>query len=129
MISVSDSAIYAFLPFVVLVAVGIGVGVVFWQRVATRRVLAGRRVVQADVATPPRDRPTWRRPWWGNPWLWVAVCGVFVVLGVVVWPWLFGGTVVVLPFAWVWRPRREATIDPRTNGHARRGDTGSFTGT
>jgi hypothetical protein len=98
--------------------------------VATRRVLAGRRVVEADLAAPPRDAPAAPgRRWWGNPWLWVAVCGVFAVLGVLVWPGLFGGTVVFLPFVWVWRPRREPKLDPHTNGHGRRGDTGSFTGT
>jgi hypothetical protein len=128
--ALSDAAVYAWLPFVVVVALGIGVGLVFWQRVMTRRVLAGRRIVEPDLAVPPRDAPAGpRRPWWGSPWLWLGVCGVFVVLGVVVWPGLFGGTVVFLPFVWVWRPRRQPAPDPRTNGHSRRGDTGSFTGT
>jgi hypothetical protein len=127
-VALSDASIYAFLPFVVVVALGIGVGVVFWQRVATRRVIAGRRVVEPDLATPARDAQLPGRPWWANPWLWLVVCVAFVLLGVVVWPWLFGGTVLFLPFVWVWRPRREPRVDPRTNGHGRRGDTGSFTG-
>jgi hypothetical protein len=129
-VALSDASFYSFLPFVVLIALGIGVGVVFWQRVSTQRVLAGRRMVEADLAAPPRDAPARPgRPWWGNPWLWLVVCGVFVVLGLVVWRGLFGGTVVFLPFVWIWRPRRAPVVDPRTNGHSRRGDTGSFTGT
>jgi hypothetical protein len=59
------------------------------------------------------------RPWWGNPWLWVGVSAVFVVLGIFVWPGLFGGVVLFLPFVWVSRPR-PPEMDPRTNGHSRR---------
>jgi hypothetical protein len=58
------------------------------------------------------------RPWWGNPLLWLTVCVVFVLLGVFVWPGLFGGMFLFLPFVWVWRPRRPPPIDPRSNGHA-----------
>ena len=29
-----------------------------------------------------------------------------VVLGIYVWPGLFGGTLLLLPFVWVRRPRR-----------------------
>jgi hypothetical protein len=60
------------------------------------------------------------RPWWGNPLLWLTMCVVLVVLGVFVWPGLFGGMFLFLPFVWVWRPRRQPPVDPRTNGHARR---------
>ena len=59
------------------------------------------------------------RPWWANPLLWLTVCVVFVLLGVFVWPGLFGGMFLFLPFVWVWRPRRPPPVDPRTNGHAR----------
>jgi hypothetical protein len=59
------------------------------------------------------------RPWWRNPLLWLTVCVVFVLLGVFVWPWLFGGMFLFLPFVWVWRPRRSPPVDPRTNGHTR----------
>jgi hypothetical protein len=62
------------------------------------------------------------RPWWGNPWLWVGVSAVFVVLGIFVWPGLFGGVVLFLPFVWVSRPRAP-DMDPRSNGHSRRHDT------
>jgi amino acid transporter len=61
------------------------------------------------------------RPWWTNPLLWLAVGVVFVVLGVFVWPGLFAGTLIVLPFVWFWRPRRPPPVDPRTNGHAKTG--------
>ena len=40
---------------------------------------------------------------------------------------LFGGAFIVLPFVWIWRPRREPKMDPRTNGHTSR-DAGTFTG-
>ena len=44
---------------------------------------------------------------------------VWSLLGVFVWPGLFGGMFLFLPFVWVWRPRRPPPVDPRTNGHAR----------
>jgi hypothetical protein len=63
------------------------------------------------------------RSWWGSPWLWLFLCAVFLVLGVWVWPYLFGGVFVFLPFVWVSRPRGDP-MDPRTNGHAK-GDRGN----
>lgn len=107
---------------VVASAAAVGVAIVLRRRVD---VPAGR-IVEPDLAAPPRDAPPPGRPWWGNPWLWLVVAGAFLVLGVVVWPGLFGGTFVFLPFVWVWRPRRRRTVDPRTNGHGSRGDAGTF---
>jgi hypothetical protein len=46
-----------------------------------------------------------RRPWWGNPLIWLAVSAVFLVLGIFVAPHFLGGTVIFLPFLWIW-PRR-----------------------
>jgi hypothetical protein len=116
-------SIYAILPFVTIAALGLGFLVVFRQRAAARRAL--------PPAAPPLPRaPRGRqpdRPWWGNPWLWVGVCAVSIVLGLFVWPGLFGGVVVVLPFVWIGRPRHEPRMDPRTNGHTSR-DAGAFTG-
>jgi hypothetical protein len=105
------------LPLVVLIALA-GAFVLMLRRRAW--MPAADRVAEPDLATPPADSPAAGRPWWGNPWLWVAVCGVFVVLGLFVWPWLFGGTFLFLPFVWVWRPRPRRRIDPRANGHAKR---------
>jgi hypothetical protein len=51
-----------------------------------------------------------------------------VVLGIFVWPGLFGGTFLFLPFIWVWRPRRGREGDPRSNGHGSRVDPGSLGG-
>jgi hypothetical protein len=31
------------------------------------------------------------RPWWGSPLLWLSLAIGFVILGVLVWPWLLGG--------------------------------------
>jgi hypothetical protein len=114
--------IFAVLPFVVLVALGSGFWLVFRQRAAARR--AGSRVDvsrTADRSAPPFPRSRGRagRPWWGNPWLWVGVSAVFLVLGIFVWPGLFGGVFVFLPFVWVARSR-STEVDPRTNGHSRR---------
>ena len=53
---------------------------------------------------------------------------VSVVLGIFVWPGLFGGTFLFLPFIWVWRPRRGRDVDPRSNGHGSRVDPGSLGG-
>jgi hypothetical protein len=107
---------------VVASAAAVGVAIVLRRRVDAP---AGR-IVEPDLAAPPRDAPPPGRPWWGNPWLWLVVAGAFLVLGVVVWPGLFGGTFVFLPFVWVWRPRRRRTVDPRTNGHGSRGGAGTF---
>jgi len=120
--------IYAVLPFITIAALGAGFLVVFRQRAAARRASA-RAMPPSD---PPAGRPGGRaflvgRPWWGSPLLWVAVCAVSVVLGFVLWRGLFGGVFIVLPFVWIWRPRREPRMDPRTNGHTSR-DAGSFTG-
>lgn len=115
-------SLYAILPFVTIAALGLGFLVVFRQRAAARRAL--------PPAAAPEPRPhasEHDRPWWGNPWLWVGVCAISIVLGLFVWPGLFGGVVLVVPFVWVWRPRHEPRMDPRTNGHTTR-DAGAFTG-
>jgi hypothetical protein len=120
--------IYATLPFITIAALGAGFLVVFRQRAAARRLAREQGPMHAAI-TGSRRRETSLpgRPWWGNPLLWVAVCAVSLVLGFVVWRGLFGGVFIVLPFVWIWRPRREPRMDPRTNGHTSR-DAGSFTG-
>lgn len=60
------------------------------------------------------------RAWWGNPWLWVGVSLISLVLGLLVWPWLFGGVFVFLPFVWIGRSK-EPRVDPRGNGHSEEG--------
>jgi hypothetical protein len=125
---VSNELVFLLLPFVTAAALGFGFFVVFRERAAARRSWAQRRLVEPDLASPPRDpSPSPDRPWWGSPWLWLTACAVFLVLGIVVWPGLFGGTFLFLPFVWVWRPRRSRQVDPRTNGHGRTGGSGSFT--
>ena len=106
--------VYAVLPFVTMAVLAAGLVVVFRQRqLARRRGAAQRR------AAPPR-------PWWAHPWLWVGVCLVSILLGLLVWPWLFGFTLILIPFVWIRRPRREPPLDPRSNGHSSR-DDGLFT--
>ena len=79
----------------------------FRERAAAQEVLRRRaQLAEPDLATPLRDSQPPERPWWGNPWLWVLVSLASVVLGIFVWPGLFGGTFLFLPFIWVWRPRR-----------------------
>jgi hypothetical protein len=113
---VSDGAIYAILPFVVVLVLGAGFWVAFRQRAAARTTIT-TRTVAPDVGTPLRDpRPSPARPWWDRPWLWVGACAVFLALGLLVWPGLFGGVFLFLPFVWVRRPRRTPTVDPRSNG-------------
>jgi hypothetical protein len=117
------------LPFVVAIALGLGFLLVFQQRAAAMNEELRRRaqLAEPDLATPLRDRPPPQRPWWGNPWVWLAVCAAFLVLGLFVWPGLFGGTFLFLPFIWVWRPRQRP-VDPRTNGHEKRQDPSSLAG-
>jgi uncharacterized protein YjeT (DUF2065 family) len=117
------------LPFIVSIVLGVGFLYLFRERTSAREVLRRRaQLAEPDIATPLRDPQRPERPWWGNPWLWVAVCLVFVVLGIYVWPGLFGVTFLFLPFIWVWRPRRGRDVDPRTNGHAKRQDPSSLGG-
>ena len=126
----SADAFFTVMPVIVIVALGAGYVLALRQRSATRREAEARRVT--ETALPPagssalgRPRVS-ARPWWGNPWLWLIACLAFAVLGLVVWPGLFGGTFLLLPFVWVRRPRREASMDPRTNGHTER-DPEAFT--
>lgn len=117
------------LPFVVLITLGLGFLLVFRERAAAQEVLRRRaRLAEPDLATPLRDSQPPGRPWWGNPWLWVLVSLASVVLGIFVWPGLFGGSFLFLPFIWVWRPRRGREGDPRSNGHGSRVDPGSLGG-
>jgi hypothetical protein len=111
-----------------VLAIGAALWFTFSQREAARRAVAGR--LGSDVplpAQPSRPPAAPSPPWWGNPWCWAIVCLAFAVLGLVVWPGLFGGTFLLLPFVWIRRPRRDADMDPRTNGHTDR-DPESFTG-
>ena len=127
-IATDRPSIYAILPFITIVALGVGFLIVFRQRAAARRAARELGPMHAAITgTRRRERSLPERPWWGNPLLWVAVGAISLVLGLVVWPGLFGGALIVLPFMWIWRPRREPRMDPRTNGHTSR-DAGSFTG-
>lgn len=55
--------------------------------------------------------------------MWVGVSMAFVALGLLVWPALFGGVFLFLPFVWIRRPKPDR-MDPRTNGHSKRGESG-----
>jgi hypothetical protein len=116
------------LPFIVSITLGVGFLLVFRERAALDTMRRRAQLAEPDLATPLRDPKPAERPWWGNPWLWLAVGVVFVLLGLYVWPGLFGGTFFFLPFIWVWRPRRGRDLDPRTNGHEKREDPRSLGG-
>jgi hypothetical protein len=120
--------VFLALPFVVAIALGIGFLFVFQQRAAMDRAIRRRaQLAEPDLATPLRDPRPPERPWWGNPWLWLGVSAAFVLLGLFVWPGLFGGTFFFLPLIWIWRPRQRE-VDPRTNGHGSTTDPGSLGG-
>jgi hypothetical protein len=53
--------------------------------------------------------------------LWFAASALFALLGLLVWPGLFGGTFLFLPLVWISRGRPER-MDPRSNGHGRSED-------
>jgi hypothetical protein len=113
--------LFVVLPLVVLALISAGFVMVFrrgWRmdRSAFRR---STRIVEPDLVTPPRDPPAPKRPWWGNPWLWVGMSTLFVILGLVLWLGFFGGVLLFVPFVWVSRPKAP-TVDPRSNGHAKR---------
>jgi hypothetical protein len=49
------------------------------------------------------------RPWWGNPWLWLGISAGCALLGLFVFPKLFGFTFLFLPFIWIGgRHRRDS---------------------
>jgi hypothetical protein len=116
------------LPLIVIVVLGGSLVFLMLQQATMRREAALRHVAEPSLPpAPPWRSPARERPWWGSPWLWAVVCLTFAVLGFVVWPGLFGGTFLLLPFVWIRRSRREADMDPRTNGHTER-DPETFTG-
>jgi hypothetical protein len=120
--------VFVALPFIVAIALGLGFLLVFQQRAAMDEAIRRRaQLAEPDLATPLRDPPPPARPWWGNPWLWLVVSAAFVLLGIFVWPGLFGGTFFFLPFIWIWRPRQRR-VDPRTNGHGSTADPGALGG-
>ena len=119
--------VFLVLPFIVAIALGVGFLLVFQQRAAIDQIRRRAQLAEPDLATPLRDPKPPERPWWGNPWIWLAVSVGFVLLGIFVWPGLFGGTFFFLPFIWIWRPRQRE-VDPRTNGHGSRTDPGSLGG-
>jgi hypothetical protein len=55
-------------------------------------------VVAGVVAFRDRGMRDPQRPWWGSPVVWVAGSIAFVLLGVFVFPRLFGFTILFLPF-------------------------------
>lgn len=71
-------------------------------------------VGETEEATYPRaSAPPQARPWWGNPLFWLAVSAVSIVLGLLVWPQLFGGVFLFLPFIWI-GGRKSAKSPSRT---------------
>jgi len=113
--------LYVVLPFVALAALSFG-SVLFLRRrwrMDRAAIRSAARLVEPDIVTPPRDAAPVEYPWWANPWLWVGVSAVFVVLGFLVWPALFGGVFLSIPFVWSSRSK-QPTMDPRSNGHAKR---------
>jgi hypothetical protein len=113
--------VFVVLPFAALALFSVGFVVLFRRRWRMDRAAMRRaaRLVEPDIITPPRDPGQQPRPWWGNPWLWVGISAVFVVLGLVVWRGLLGGVVLFVPFVWLSRSK-PPTVDPRSNGHAKR---------
>jgi hypothetical protein len=109
------------LPLVAIAVLSAGSVFLFRRRWRMDRTAARRaaRLVEPDLVTPPRDARPPQRPWWGSPWLWIGVSAAFVVLGLLVWRGLLGGVFLFVPFVWLSRPRTP-TVDPRSNGHARR---------
>ena len=55
-------------------------------------------VVVGVVAFRNRSIRDPERPWWGSPVVWVAASLSFLLLGLFVFPRLFGFTILFLPF-------------------------------
>jgi hypothetical protein len=59
------------------------------------------------------------RSWLGHPGMWILLSAAFVLLGVFVFPKLFGFTFLFLPIVWVaglWRNRPRDGQTPRHDG-------------
>lgn len=113
--------LYVVLPFVILGALSIGFALMMRRRWRMDRAAMRRaaRLVEPDIVTPPRDAPPVVYPRWTNPWLWVSLSAAFAVLGFLVWPAFYGGVLLFIPFVWISRSK-PPTMDPRSNGHAKR---------
>jgi hypothetical protein len=113
--------LFVVLPFVALASFSFGFVVVFRRRWRMDRAAMRRsaRLVEPDLVTPPRDPRLQRRPWWRSPWVWVGLSVGCVLLGVVFWRGFLGGLVLFVPFVWLSRSKAP-TVDPRSNGHAKR---------
>ncbi len=110
------------LPFIVAITLGVGFLLVFRERAAAQDTMRRRaQLAEPDLATPLRDRKPPERPWWGNPWLWLLVGVVFVLLGLYVWPGLFGGTFFFLPGE---GSDRRPAVPVRDRGHRLEVDRG-----
>jgi hypothetical protein len=112
----NDELILQLLPFIVLVALTAGFVVIFRQRAEARRASERRVLVEPGLVTARGARPPAGRPWWATPWVWIGASIISVLLGVFVWPGLFAGTVIFIPFVWVSRSK-PPPVDPRSNGH------------
>jgi hypothetical protein len=55
-------------------------------------------LVAGVVALRDRGMRDPARPWWGSPAVWIAGSIAFVLVGVFVFPRLFGFTILFLPF-------------------------------
>ena len=86
----NSDTVYAVLPFIVIIALGTGFWFVFRERAAARREALERRMMESEPGAALRSR-SGRRLWWANPWLWLGVSVASILLGIFVWPGLFGG--------------------------------------
>jgi hypothetical protein len=113
--------LFVVVPFLVLAALSTGSVLILRRRWRMDRAAMrhAARLVEPDIVTPPRDSSPVAFPRWANPWLWVGVSAAFAVLGFIVWPALFGGVFLFIPFVWGSRSKPRI-MDPRSNGHAKR---------
>ena len=68
---------------------------------------------EAVPADPDTGEPVPDRPWLGRPHAWLVFGVVFLILGLLVAPKLFGGVFLFFPLFWFGGPRRRRPHSPR----------------
>jgi hypothetical protein len=111
----TQTLVLILVPFVAFVAVSIAA---FWF-MGRQVEAAARRMERAGGPWPPEEETeeeavTFERPWWGNPVFWLLLAAALVLLGLFVFPKLFGFVFLFLPFVWIGGFRRRRR--PRSEG-------------